>query len=321
MVGGATMKEHKLLVDWVKEYVSHRRNLGYRLEVDEGQLLLFAKYAENKGHHGPLTTALCLSWVQQVENTNTRHRRFATVHSFAKYLVIFEPQTEIPSRAGLGLRCCRPQPYIYSAMEIAELLQACDELKPHGGFRSRTYMTLFGLIAASGLRISEALKLRYDDVDLDRAVLTIRETKFRKSRLIPVHTSTRDALRKYLELRDNYHQIPKSEWFFVSATGSALPYPTVIRVFQKLRQRLGWDCSDGKKLPRIHDLRHTFTCRRILGWYEEDVNVNQAIPFLSAYLGHGKVTDTYWYLTGIPELMTITAERFERFAVAERGKL
>lgn len=313
------MREHKGLVDWIEEYVAYRRNLGYRLDGDRGELLRFAKFASSTGHRH-VTTEIVLRWVQLAQSANNQHRRFERVRSFTKYLAIYEPETEIPPREILRLKCHRPEPYIYSEQEIMNLLQVCGQLTPPGGLRPWTYQTLFGLIAATGLRLSEALKMNRDDVDLDQGVITVRETKFYKSRLVPVHSSTREMLRQYADLRDRYHPYPKSNTFLISEKGSALPNPTVHRVFQKLRRRLGWKCRNGKKSPRIHDLRHTFVCRRILRWYEEGINVNQSIPFLSAYLGHVKVTDTYWYLTGVPEIMAVTARRFEQFARSGKGE-
>jgi integrase len=320
MAGGAIMKERKGLVDWVEEYVAYRRNLGYRLDVDRRELLRFAKFVSSTGHRGSVTTEIVLRWVQLAQSANYQHRRFEMVRSFAKYLAIYEPKTEIPSREILRLKCHRPEPYIYSEQQVIDLLQACGQLSPPRGLRPWTYRTLFGLIAATGLRVSEALKLNRDDVDLDQGVLTVRQTKFYKSRFVPVHISTREMLRHYAELRDCHHPHPKSNTFFVSEKGSALPISTVHCVFQDLRRRLGWKCRDGKKSPRIHDLRHTFVCRRILRWYEEGINVNQSIPFISVYLGHVRVTDTYWYLTGVPELMAVTARRFEQFAHSRKGE-
>jgi integrase len=314
------MNEGKSMFDWVREYVTHRRQMGYRIQLDEGMLLCFAEYIKSSGHQGPLTTELALRWVQLVENDNYQHRRFEMVRSFAKYLAIYEPQTEIPSRRILGRKCHRPQPHIYSQQEILDLFRACDELSPSGGLRPKSYRTLFGLLAATGLRIGEALRMNYKDVDLDRGVLTVRETKFFKSRLVPVHASTLVVLREYARLRNGCHSPTKACTFIISESGGALPYSTVRGVFRGLRRRLGWKQEEGRKPPRIHDLRHSFVCRRILAWYEEGISVDQAIPFLSVYLGHVKVTDTYWYLTGIPELMAVTAERFEQFAQCEKGE-
>ena len=311
------MSGPKALVDWIAEYVAYRRSLGFRLTGEAGQLRRFARYVEATGHTGPLTVGVCLRWIQQAGSPNSRHRRFATVRAFCKYVALFEPRTETPSRAPGEFKCRRPVPHIYSPGEVTELLRACEVLRPVDGLRPRTYRTLFGMLAATGLRVSEALHLQRRDVDLDRGVLTVRDTKFRKSRIVPVHPSTRDALRQYALVRDRYCPAPHAAAFFLSESGSALAYPTVRGTFQMLRRRLGWKADGDRKLPRIQDLRHTFCCRRILGWYEAGVDVAQALPVLSTYLGHGKVTDTYWYLTGIPELMAITARRFEQFAHEE----
>ncbi|MFH0778627.1 MAG: tyrosine-type recombinase/integrase [Candidatus Eisenbacteria bacterium] len=316
------MRKHKCMLAWVEEYVTYRRNLGFRFRTDREQLLHFAKYVTDNRHRGPLTTDLALRWVQLAQDGSPsyRRRRFETVRSFAKYLAIYEPRTEIPPRGILRLACHRPEPYIYSEQKIADLVRACGELTPSGGLRPRTYSTLFALLAATGLRVSEALKLDRNHVDLVQGVLTVRETKFRKSRLVPFHPSIRQALLQYADFRDCYHPIPKSGAFFLSESGRSLPYPTVSYVFQKLRQRLGWRCENGRRHPRIHDLRHSFACRRILSWYKEGKDVDRLIPFLSAYLGHAKVTDTYWYLTGIPELFAITTERFEQYAQSKIGE-
>lgn len=167
------MNEGKSMLDWVREYVGHRRQMGYRLQEVEGLLAHFAEYVKNSGHQGPLTAEIALRWVQLVENKNYQHSRFEMVRSFAKYLAIYEPQTEIPSRRILGLKCHRRQPYIYSQQEILDLLRACSDLKPPDGLRPKTYSTLFGLLAATGLRIAEALRMSYEDVDLDRGVLSV----------------------------------------------------------------------------------------------------------------------------------------------------
>ncbi|MBT8364778.1 MAG: tyrosine-type recombinase/integrase, partial [Deltaproteobacteria bacterium] len=303
-------------------YVTQRRNLGFRLQIDREQLLHFAKYVSDTGHQTPLTTELALRWVRLPKHASPSYqiRRLATIRSFAKYLAVYEPKTEIPPRTILRVPYYRPQPYIYSQQEIENLLRACTQLTPPQGLRPQTYRTLFGLLMATGLRVSEALKLNRSDVDLDQGLLTVRDTKFRKSRLVPVHDSTRQALRRYADLRNRCYPFQTiSETFFLSNRGSALPYSTVSAVFRQLRRRLGWEQKNGKRPPRIHDLRHTFACWRILRWYEQGVNVDQFIPLLSTYLGHVKVSDTYWYLTGIPELFAITVKRFEHYAQSKKG--
>jgi integrase len=316
------MKKHENMINWVEKYVAHRRSLGYQFKNDEEYLLHFAKYVSDLGHQGPLTSDFMLSWVRLPHQAAPAYliRRLATIRSFAKYLSIYEPRTEIPQRAMLGLVPRRPEPYIYSKQEIADILRVCSNLRPRSGIRPQTYRTLFALLAVTGLRISEALRLNRDDVDITQGVLTIRETKFRKSRLVPIHDTTRQALQRYANRRDQYLPNFKAKAFFLSEKGCALPLVTVQATFRKLRQQIRWKDRNRKKAPRIQDLRHTFVCRRILLWYEQGVDVDQFIPVLSTYLGHVKVSDTYWYLTGTSELFAITAKKFEQYTQSKKER-
>jgi len=202
----------------------------------------------------------------------------------------------------------------YSAAEIASLLEAAKALSPKEGLRPVTYLTLFGLIAATGLRVSEARSLTRADVEFDRAVLTVRNTKFRKSRLVPLHPTTIGALQRYAEIRDRKVPLVDTAAFFVSDRGKALDKRTVHYTFAKLRQQLGWRARGGHPAPRIHDLRHTFICQALLRSCRKRRSPEHGIEALSTYVGHAKVTYTYWYVTGIPELMALAARRFERFA-------
>lgn len=237
---------------------------------------------------------------------------------FAEYRFLFDPVTEIPPKDLLGPSKQRLSPHIYSDEEIAALLQAASQLTPTDGLHPRTYVTLFGLLVSTGLRISEALNLSRKDADLNIGVLTIKETKFRKSRLVPVHASTLHVLRHYSKLRDSYHPGTRSKTFFLSEKGTPLNYRGVLYVFLKLRRKLGWQEADKK--PRIHDFRHTFAVRRLLKWYKERANLDQKILALSTYLGHVQVTDTYWYLSAVPELLAIVSDKFENFATKERRR-
>jgi len=282
------MSIRKTMVAQVKQYVSYRRKLGYKLRTEAGQLLNFAKYADSSGHTGPITTELILRWARLPENVSLLYqaRRVEVVRCFAKYQSIFFPKTEIPPPRILGPAHRRTEPYIYSQQQISALLKACTQLAPVDGLRPCTYAALFGLIACTGLRISEALTLSRDDVDFTNGVILIAETKFHKSRLVPLRPSASKALDKYAKF------------------------------FKLLRERLGW-CTEDKRPPRIQDMRHTFACRRLLLWYEQGVDINHAIYSLSTYLGHVKVTDTYWYLTGIPELFAVAGSKFEKFALQQ----
>jgi integrase len=278
------MSEPILMVHLVEEYLDYRRRLGFRLHTAGQMLLEFARYADRVGHTGPLTT-------------------------------------EIPPERLLGSAHRRTDPYIYSEAELSTLLAAARRLPPLTGLRPRTYATLIGLMTCTGLRISEVLKLSRGDVDWGHGTLTIRESKFHKSRLIPLHPSVVPVLREYARLRDRHHPIPQTEAFFVSDRGTALPYSTVRQTFRKLCKHLPLTTRSGGRGPRIHDIRHTFACRRLLRWYADGVDLDRAVAALSTYLGHAKVSDTYWYLTGIPELLGRAASRFERFGSLDPGDL
>jgi integrase len=177
--------------------------------------------------------------------------------------------------------------------------------------RGATYATFFGLLAATGIRVSEARRLTLADVDLDQAVLHVRVTKFRKSRLVPLHPSTIAPLRSYAEQRDHVTRPLPTGAFFIGTHGEPLPYNTIRTVFQHLRRSLGWEQLNPR--PRIHDIRHTFACRRLRDWYAAGVDVAPLVASLATYLGHAHVTDTYWYLTASPDLLAQAAERFTVF--------
>jgi len=307
----------------VEEYLEYRRRLGYRLRSEGKMLLAFADYADRSGHRGPLTTELALCWARLPAGAAPLYqaRRLQVVRCFARYRAIFDPGTEIPPEGLLGRAQRRVAPHIYTEPELFALLAAARRLRSSTGLRPQTYATLVGLLSCTGLRIAEALKLSRADVDLAQAALTIRETKFRKSRLVPLHPTTVVALQTYARLRDGCHPLPRTHVFFVSEEGTPLCYSTVRITFRKLRQALPGPTLANQRAPRIQDLRHTFACRRLLRWYAEGVDIDHAILALSTYLGHAQVSDTYWYLTGIPELLDLAASRFEQFAAPEPGDL
>lgn len=299
----------------VERYLQLRRSLGYQLRIEGSQLQKFAAFADAIGHRGPLTIDLCLRWARLPVGGDPLYwaRRLELLACFARHLASIEPGTEIPSRRLLGPAHRRTTPYVYSDAEVAALLQAAHCLVPRDGLRPRTYVTLMGLLACTGLRISEALRLKRSDVDLDQRILKIRETKFGKSRLVPLHPTAVVALRKYTAARGRLVEGQQCDRFFVSGRGQPLPYSTVRTAFRKLCERLHFDGA-GRRRPRLHDFRHAFACRRIERWYDAGIDVDQAVPALSVYLGHAKVSDTYWYLTATPELLARAASRFETLA-------
>jgi integrase len=303
----------------VREYLLVRRGLGFDLDTPGWQLMDFARYADRIGHRGHITTDLAVHWALSSRSRDPAQavRRLSAVRSFARYRAAFDSATEIPPSGLLGRLPRRKPPHIYNAAEIAALLQQAHRLRPRRGLRSQTYVALFSLLASTGLRLSEACRLTARDVDLASGILTVRESKFRKSRLIPLHPTATHALLRYAAHRDACPAPAGAVAFFRTDGAPALTRSAVEKTFSRLRHRLQWTAQGRARRPRIHDLRHTFAVRRLLHWSEEGTDVDRKILALATYLGHAKVSDTYWYLSAIPELMAVTSQRFECFARSE----
>lgn len=312
----------------VDDYLAERRQLGFELHSMGYALRSLASYADSSGHEGALTADLMTDWARldkkQSHTPATGARRIEVVRPFARWLCQFEPLTEVPDESVFGPVPGRVAPHIYSEEEIVELLDAARDIEPKGCLRAATFETLFGLIASAGLRVSEALALLDSDVDLKDGALTVRLSKCKKSRLLPLHPSTILALARYRELRSRQVPATTETPFFVGTRGRLLGTPLgdrqVHRVFLELRDKLGWvdrGCHGG---PRIHDLRHAFVVHRVMLWHVQGIDVDQAMLSLSTYLGHTKISSTYWYLTGVPELMALAGTKFEHYAqAAEAG--
>jgi len=307
---------HPNFMGWVEEYLTFRRNLGFDLETPAWYLRSLARYAEQVGHRGPITVDLATRWALTNRSKDPAHaaRRLKLIRPFIQHRTLIDPDTEIPSSDLLGRIPRRKQPHIYSDAEIAAMLEQASRMLPRGGLSPKTYVTFFSLLISTGLRLSEACHLTCGDVDLDRGLLMIRGSKYRKSRWVPLHPSTTLALTHYAAYRDAVVHDGHSGFFFRTKRVSRLTPAAVKRAFARIRHRLGWSAQGRARRPRLHDCRHTFTVRRLVRWYDEGADVGQKILALSTYLGHAKVTDTYWYLTGVPELMAIASQRFERLA-------
>lgn len=260
------MSARSTMLGLVDEYLVARRSLGYALRIEGRQLRNFARFADATGHSGPLTLALILRWVALPGRRPRRFpgRRLDCIRPFAQARAAMDPTNEVPPRGLVGPPRRRPVHHIYADAQLATLVAAAGALGPSGALRGATYATLFGLLAATGLRVSEACRLTQADVDLDDAVLHIRASKFRKTRLVPLHPTATSALRSYALRRDRAVQPSATSAFFVGAHGLPLPYNTIRTVFLSLRRALGWEQLDPR--PRIHDLRHTFACRRLRDW-------------------------------------------------------
>ena len=310
------MKHTPTMVSLVEDYLAARRQMGFDLGIAGEQLLAFGRFSDQTDHRGPVTFDLAVRWAQSSRRSTplTWARRLEVLRPFVKYRSQFDAGTAIVPPTFFGPAHRRLIPHIYTEQEIVALLKAADNLLPAGGLRPLTYRTLFGLLAATGLRISEALHLKPQDVDLEHELLTVRQTKFRKSRLVPLHSTTGAALSRYAETRHRKLSGQKVEAFFVSARGKALPDRTVHSTFEKLRSQMGWAARGGYPAPRIHDLRHSFICHGLLRSYRQNQPIDNVIDAISPYVGHAKVSDTYWYVTAIPELMAVAARRFSQFA-------
>ncbi|MGC9969864.1 MAG: tyrosine-type recombinase/integrase [Bryobacteraceae bacterium] len=296
----------------VQAYVKLRRALGFKMNDTERALGSFASFME-ENHASVVTSTLALQWATQ--NTTSKPARWAArlacVRGFARHWSAIDPRTEVPAQHLLPFKPKRIQPRLYSDEEIDQLLKAALRLLPQSGLRPWTYHAIFGLLAVTGLRIGEAVALEKSDVDLQTGLLLVREAKLRKSRLVPLHESTVCVLKQYAERRDRLYPDVATQRFFRTDRGRQIGCAGVRSTFDLLRRELGFDrCGDARR-PRIHDLRHTFAVSSLIRWYRNGDDIDRKMPVLSAYLGHGDVNNTYWYLTGCPELMGMAVGRLE----------
>jgi integrase/recombinase XerD len=292
------------------EYLTIRRALGYKLSQQGRMLLQFVDFLDEQGAE-VITTELALQWARLPSGASQRwwRQRLEVVRGFARHLAAFDPRTEVPARDLLPARIHRAVPYLYSDAEIASLIGAARALSPP--LKAATYATLVGLLCVTGMRVSEALGLDRDDVDLDGGWLHIRHGKNGHCRGVPLHESTVHALDAYAHLRDELCPQPLAESFLLTCTGSRLHYRTVWSVFDKLRCATGLSerRSPSGRLPRMHDARHSFVLRTLLSWYREGRDVEAELPLLVAMLGHLDPSSSYWYFEGAPELLSLAADR------------
>lgn len=300
----------------IHEYLSMRRHLGFKLQKDGKALLDFATFMEQQGATY-ITTALALAWAQQPANVQPAHsaQRLSFVRGFARYRSASDSRTQIPSPGLLPFQPKRARPYLYSDEEINSLL--CAALNMSHRYNSCAllpwvYYCLFGLLSVTGLRLGEAQNLKVQDVDLEAAVLTVRNAKFGKTRLIPLHSSTSKVLADYIDRR-RHHWVgrPVSPYLFVSSWGNRLDSAQIHRAFYLLSRQTGLRGESDNHGPRLHDLRHRFATNTLVNWYRSGQDPERRLPLLSAYLGHVHVADTQWYLEAAPELMSEAMRRLE----------
>lgn len=293
----------------MEDYLRLRRQLGFKLKTAGEILPQLVAYLVAAGI-STLTAEPAITWARlpQGVQASSWTQRLAAARGFARYLQTVEPATEIPPTGIWRSSTRRPTPYLYSDSDVRRLLVAARQLRPQ--LRAATNQTLFGLLAATGMRVGEALGLQRDDVDLAEGVLTIRNTKFGGSRMVPLHPTVTSALRSYATDRNRMCPRPRARTFFVSTVGTAVLYRAVCQTFDQLRAATGLHSATPR--PRIHDLRHSFAVNTLVEWHRSGADVHGNLAVLSTYLGHVNPANTYWYLSATPELMELAAARLDR---------
>lgn len=309
--------EHKLTRQ-IEDFIAFKRGMGYLIIVEAAELRRFGRFAKARGHQGSLTADLALDWAA-AKSTYSRWykaRRLETVSTFARFALAFDPETQMPPAGVFGRAHLRTSPYIYTENEVVILMQRAKQLLSPDGLRGIAVSTVLGLLWATGIRVSEACRLSRKDVHYQNSELHIRDTKFHKERIIPLHPTVVRELKRYEEYRNKLYPNVTTPSLFLSTGGEPLSLRnleygfTVIRHCLLPEDKLKWN----RRPPRLYDLRHSFASHTILRWVKEGVDVNHRINSLSTYLGHVKPSDTYWYLTGTPELLAIATEKFENLA-------
>ncbi len=300
----------------LKNYLAVRRSLGYDMSFQERVLRRFTSFADAQGIDH-VTVNLFLRWKKHFgsANNNTWSKRLGMVRAFATWLQVIDPRSEVPPAGLIPGRFHRPRPYIYTDEQTAEIVVEAARLPSSYGLRGSTCSTLFGLIATTGLRVSEAIALDEKDVDLDEAVLTVRRSKNGKSRFVPISACTVDRLGVYRAERNRILGASPSPFFLLE--GGQRPGDCGVRynfalVCQLIGLRNRQNFYKHGRGPRIHDLRHTFAVRTIMDWYRRGLDPDREMIKLSTYLGHVKPENTYWYIEAVPELLQLASERAER---------
>jgi integrase len=302
------------LAQAAQEYLVIRRALGFKLQLHGRLLPDFVAFLEDAGALF-VSTDLALRWATRPAGSATWWAaRMSIVRGFARHLATIDARTQVPpvgllQRPGPSRR--RAVPYLYSSQDIAGLMVAARELRP---LQAATYETLVGLLAVSGMRVGEAIRLDRDDLDDERGVLVVRDTKFGKSRLVPLHESTRAALHTYLRRRDELSPNAAGPSLFISTTGTRLLYKVVQPTFARLCERAGLRPRSPRCRPRLHDLRHSLAVSTLLDCYRSGADVGALLPRLSTFLGHADPASTYWYVHAAPELLACAASRLQRAA-------
>ena len=298
----------------VQSYLKLKRKLGYALVREGSYLQNFASFAMKQNDSVSLSVALALRWANMTKSGTeiTVAKRFSVLRPFSHYLVMLGYDAVILPSHFLASTHRRFPPYIFSETEITELMKAALNLWPTNGLRPVTIQTLIGLLVSTGLRPGEAVRLQCQDVVLDLGEIAIQNSKGWKQRMVLLSPSTVDALQAYVTFRDSVNLPGQVASFFQLDNGRTLNMRAVTHAFGCLREATGLSIKVNGSYPRLYDLRHTFVCRRVLDWYQSGDDLDCRVAQLSRYIGHKKVSNTYWYLTATPALMACAAKRFTR---------
>lgn len=297
-----------------ESYVALRRGAGFQFAQPGKRLQEFAAHLDRLGSEF-ITVEAALAWAQEAPTARAASERLRVARQFAAWLAAEDPRTEVPPTGLLPRHGRRLAPYIYSDADVQALLAAARRLS--GRLRPDTYATLFGLLAATGMRVGEAVALDRDRFDPDEGVLEVRDGKDGRSRLVPLHATTIQALLRYARVRDRRFASPRSPGFFLSEAGTRPLRQNIHETFLRLATWAG--LSERKpRRPRIHDLRHSFAVHRVSEWHGQGLDVDKMMSILSTYLGHISPESTYWYLTATPELMALAAQRRDRLGGGAR---
>ena len=300
-----------MLVDDVQSYLSVRQAAGFALKQPSIHLKSFAAYSDAIAQHYT-NTQTAIDWARQSPSVLQRVRRLGDVIRFATYMHAEDERHEIPAAIFGSERRRRPTPYILSDKQISQLVQLAAQ-SGYPTLRRKTYSTLFALLACTGLRVGEAIKLRYGDITTDG--LVIRESKFHKSRLVPLHDSARAGLNNYLQKRRPY--APFDDHVFISLRRKPLGHSDVESAFRTVAKKMKLPCGRGQCRPTPHTLRHCFAVRALMTCPDDRDNITKHMLMLSTYLGHSNVALTYWYLEAVPDLMRSIADRCESYVTGD----
>ena len=296
----------------LEEYLEYKHSLGYKLIHEEYVLRNFVNYTLEIGYIGSLNSDIVLDWISSgSDNDKTMGRKLEVIRPFSKYVSAFDSEAKnIPGKIFRNVHA-RPEPYIYTENEVITLMAACDSLFSPDGIRARSVKCIIGLLWSTGMRPSEPIHLRVGDVDFAKQCIVIRETKYAKSRIIPVTASVMQEINDYTKwLTSIIGSCEEDEPLFRTTGGKALSEPALAYAFQLIRESIQ-AAPKGYPNVRLYDFRHTFACNTILNWLKNGKDATALLYTLSAFLGHVKIEETYWYLSATPELMNLSSSRYE----------